>query len=114
MLAAARVILAVIGAISIVAGLLIIGVGGQVLSGLYALGVGAVLIFALLYERGRYRSIEADVHNDAPGPGGGEPPGVMPPGFRPTDEVFIDPSSGRRMRVYLQPATGSRRYMAED
>jgi hypothetical protein len=113
MIAAARVILAILGVMLIAVGLLVIAVG-QLLSGLYALVVGAVLIVALLYERGRYRSIDADVHNDAPGPGGGEPPGVMPPGFRPTDEVFIDPSSGRRMRVYLQAATGNRRYMAED
>lgn len=113
MLAAARVILAVIGVLLVAVGVLIIAVG-QLLSGLYALIVGAVLIVALFYERGRYRSIDADVHNDAPGPGGGEPVGALPPGFRPTDEVFIDPSSGRRMRVYLQAATGSRRYMAED
>ncbi len=113
MIAAARVILAVIGVILVAVGILVIA-AGQVLSGLYALVVGAVIIVALLYERGRYRSIDAEVRNDAPGPGGGEPRGALPPTFRPTDEVFVDPTSGHRMRVYLEAGTGNRRYMAED
>ena len=28
----------------------------------------------------------------------------------PTDEVFIDPETGRRMRVWFDPATGVREY----
>ena len=35
-------------------------------------------------------------------------------GFRSTDEVFVDPATRRRMRVLLDPATGERRYIAED
>jgi len=31
----------------------------------------------------------------------------------PTTEVHIDPSSGRRERVYVNPATGERAYIAE-
>jgi hypothetical protein len=34
--------------------------------------------------------------------------------FRPTDELFVDPTSGQRLRVYLDPATGERRYYAEE
>jgi hypothetical protein len=34
--------------------------------------------------------------------------------FRPTDELFIDPTSGARLRVYLDPTTGERRYYAEE
>ena len=34
--------------------------------------------------------------------------------FRPTDELFMDPTSGQRLRVYLNPATGERRYFAEE
>lgn len=30
-----------------------------------------------------------------------------------TDEVFIDPSTSRRMRVWLDPADGSRHYVPE-
>jgi hypothetical protein len=29
---------------------------------------------------------------------------------QPTDEVFIDPDTGRRMRVWYDPATGKREY----
>jgi hypothetical protein len=29
---------------------------------------------------------------------------------QPTDEVFIDPETGRRMRVWYDPATGKRDY----
>jgi hypothetical protein len=32
---------------------------------------------------------------------------------RPTDEVFIDPESGRRMRVWYDPGTGKREYRPE-
>ena len=42
---------------------------------------------------------------------GGRPTGVV--GARPTDEVFIDPSSGQRMRVWYDPATGERDYRPE-
>ncbi len=48
------------------------------------------------------------------GPGGGEPlDAAMEPRFTSTDEVFVDPTSGHRMRVFLDPGTGERRYRAE-
>jgi hypothetical protein len=31
----------------------------------------------------------------------------------PTDEVLIDPESGRRQRVHMDPATGARVYVDE-
>jgi hypothetical protein len=34
--------------------------------------------------------------------------------FQPTDELFVDPTSGQRLRVYLDPATGERRYYADE
>ena len=34
-------------------------------------------------------------------------------GARPTDEVFIDPETGRRMRVWYDSGTGNRDYRAE-
>jgi hypothetical protein len=114
MLVAARVILAFAGAITILAGLGLILTNGDRSAGLITVLVGGAILIAVLYERSRYRSVDADMRNDSPGPGGGEPFGALPPGFRATTEVFVDPSSGRRMRVYLQPATGDRRYMAED
>jgi hypothetical protein len=33
--------------------------------------------------------------------------------WRQTDEVFIDPESGRRMRVWYDPSTGKREYRPE-
>lgn len=34
--------------------------------------------------------------------------------FRPTAEVFRDPSTGRWTRVYADPATGRRQYRPEE
>ena len=39
--------------------------------------------------------------------------GRVDPRFRPTGEVFIDPTSGQRMRVVVDPSSGERRYVAE-
>ena len=68
-----------------------------------------------LIERVRYRS-EATDRNGAPtGPGGGEPIGTqIEPRFRRSDEVFIDPTSSRTMRVWVDPGNGERRYVAEE
>jgi hypothetical protein len=33
--------------------------------------------------------------------------------FRRTDELFVDPTTGHTMRVWLDPSTGERRYRAE-
>jgi hypothetical protein len=32
---------------------------------------------------------------------------------RPTEEVFVDPETGRRMRVWYDPKTGQRDYRPE-
>jgi hypothetical protein len=34
-------------------------------------------------------------------------------GWRRTDEVSIDPTTNRRMRVWIDPSDGSRHYVAE-
>lgn len=34
-------------------------------------------------------------------------------GFEPTDEVFVDPATGRQMQVWYNPATGQREYRAK-
>ena len=48
------------------------------------------------------------------GPGGGEPAGAqIESRFRPTAEMFIDPTTGQQMRVLIDPANGERRYIAE-
>ncbi len=33
--------------------------------------------------------------------------------WRRSDEVFVDPSTGRQMRVWIDPVDGSRHYIAE-
>ena len=35
------------------------------------------------------------------------------PGWRPTDELFRDPGSGRLTRVWVDPGTGSRHYLPD-
>jgi hypothetical protein len=90
-------------------------VGTQRGEGLYPLLIGLALIVAAAIERVRYRSAEAERNAAAPGPGGGEPAGTsLDPRFRPTDERFEDPTTGVRMRVWLDPIAGERRYVAEE
>lgn len=37
--------------------------------------------------------------------------GQRPPhGFQPTDEAFIDPTTGKKQRVWFNPETGERYY----
>jgi hypothetical protein len=44
---------------------------------------------------------------------GGRKPADGTTGAQPTDEVFVDPQSGKRMRVWYNPATGQREYRPE-
>jgi len=44
---------------------------------------------------------------------GGRKVASGPTGAAPTDEVFIDPETGRRMRVWFDPATWQRDYRPE-
>jgi hypothetical protein len=109
-----RVILGVIGALMVLAGLGLVGLGGSIGgSGLWITIIGAGIVVAVVIERQRYRSEEADRTFEPIGPGGGEPPGTIEPRFRPTDELFVDPTTGHRMRVHVDPRTGERRYVAE-
>jgi hypothetical protein len=107
-----RVVVGVLGALMIVGGVVGIAVGAWP-GGLWAMTIGVVAILAAVLERNRYRSEAAERSADAPGPGGGESGMPVAP-FRPTDELFVDPTSGHRLRVYLDPATGERRYFGEE
>ena len=83
--------------------------------GIYVVLGGLALIVGTLIERVRYRSDAADREGAPTGPAGGEPPGTpLEPRFRRTDEIFTDPTSGHRMRVWLDPRSGERRYLTED
>jgi hypothetical protein len=84
-------------------------------AGLYPLFIGLALIIAAAIERVRYRSEVAESSAAAPGPGGGEPAGTkLEPRFRPTEERFVDPTTGVQMRVWIDPTAGERRYLAEE
>ena len=105
----------VAGAVMMLAGLATIALGPLLgIPGLWLLGTGGALVVASVLERTRYRSGAAERTSEPPGPGGGETSDTLEPGFRPTDEVFVDPSTQRRMRVLLDARTGERRYIAED
>jgi hypothetical protein len=112
----ARLVVLVTGAVLAIGGLVLIALpdlGGSV-AGVYMFLLGGALIVGALLERMRYRSEALDRSSPPIGPGGGEPlDEALDPRFASTDEVFVDPTSGLRMRVYLDPRTGERRYRAE-
>lgn len=104
------------GVLMVLAGLAAVAAGdtGDV-AGLWLVVVGMVLIVAAIVERFRYRSEVAERSGLPVGPGGGEPTSEpLETRFRRTDEVFVDPTSERRMRVWLDGDTGERRYRAEN
>jgi hypothetical protein len=112
---------AIIRGLIVVFGVLLMvgGMGALALPGvgvigfLQLFGFGAFLVIMVAIERQRYRSDTAERSSGSPGPGGGEPAGPVEPRFRPTSEAFIDPTTGVRMRVVVDPASGERRYVAE-
>lgn len=113
--AVVRAVAFVVGAGMMLAGLATIALGPALgIPGLWLLGTGGALVVASVLERTRYRSEAAERTSDPPGPGGGETAAALEPRFRPTDEVFVDPSTQRRMRVLLDARTGERRYLAEE
>jgi hypothetical protein len=115
MLGASRVLIFVFAVLLGVGGLLAIASGelGGVIGGIAMLGSAAAIVLATQYERMRYHSEAAEGISAPGGPGGEAATVALDPRFRPTAEVFVDPSSGRRMRVYADGTTGERRYRAE-
>jgi hypothetical protein len=108
--------LVVAGVLAMAGGLALVvaGPGATAIAGLELVAIGGFLVIVVAIERQRYRSATAEVTNAPAGPGGGEPPGTtLEPRFRPTAEAFIDPTTGRRMRVVVDPTNGERRYVAE-
>ncbi len=82
--------------------------------GFWLLVLGGAGIVIMLFERSRYRSETAERAREPTGPGGGEMGARMEPRFKPTSELFRDPTTGHLMRVFADPNTGERRYRAED
>ncbi len=110
-----RVLVGAVGVLLILGGFAVAGAagpGGDLFAGLFLFIPGALCIAAVVLERTRYRSLHAEATGEGHGPGGGEP-GMPGPRFRPTEERFVDPTTGVAMRVWLDAATGERRYVAE-
>ncbi len=115
MLALARVIIGLGGAFFLVLGVWLVVVGGVPFVGTVTalFGLGGLIVIG--FERMRYRAEADEPDRPRPGSPGGLAPGErLDPRFKATGEVFLDPSTSRRMRVYLDPATGDRRYRPED
>ena len=111
----ARGLIGGLGALLMIGGIALMafpGPRGDALGALFVFLPGAVLVAGVLLERTRYRSLHAERTGDAHGPGGGET-GHPDARFRATDERFVDPTTGVPMRVWIDPATGERRYVAE-
>ena len=107
---ALRLVVGVGGAILLASGVVLTVVGVPMIAPIV---LGAIGVVTAIWERTRYRSEAAERASAPPGPGGGEPAAPLDPRFRATDERFVDPTSGRVMRVYADPASGERRYRAE-
>jgi hypothetical protein len=93
--AAVRIAVGIVGLLAALGGFGAIALG-EPIGGLWALVVGGVLLGAAFFEKGRYRARE----DQAERPGGSQP----------TNEVFVDPTTGERIRVWFDPNTGFRRY----
>ena len=109
-----RVLLGGLGALLLLGGVVVAFIGGGTyfIAALWMLASGIVLVIVSIVEISRYRSETAEKAHIQPGPGGGETD-VPESRFRPTEEVFVDPTTQRRMRVFTDPNTGERRYVAE-
>jgi hypothetical protein len=94
-----RLIVGVLAALMLLGGLAAI-VAGYRLEGLYVAGLGAAGIVIIVLERQRYGDSE-DERRPAT------------ERERPTDEVFVDPTTGQRTRVWVDPQSGERSYRPE-
>jgi hypothetical protein len=113
--ALARALVGLVGVMCLLGGIAlaaVTGPGGDLFTALFLFVPGVVMIAAVVLERTRYRSLHAERTGDGAGPGGGEP-GRPEPRFQPTGERFVDPTTHVAMRVWLDPATGERRYVPE-
>ncbi len=107
-----RGIVGVVGAIVFLGGAGVVLAGGAI-AGLWAMVVGGILVLVALYEQSRY---VADRGASPAAPPGWGPPAGPPaagPGFERTTEVFDDPTTGVRLRVWYNARTGERRYLPE-
>jgi hypothetical protein len=106
-----RLVAFALGMILCLSGVALMSVGGSdAASAVLPTLLGAGLMILAILQRDRYRSEAAE--KAGPGPGGGES-SWLEPRFRPTSELFRDPTSSLVMRVWVDRGTGQRRYLAE-
>ena len=88
----ARGLIGGLGVVLVVVGLVVAaaGPGGNVVSFLFLILPGVILIVAAVFERLRYRSLAADGPGDDQGPGGSEP-APPEPRFRPDGRAVRRP-----------------------
>ena len=111
---AVRGLVAAVATLIFLGGIVGLTAGGQAsVAGFWALVIGGAGILAVTLERGRYRSEQAERASSPAGPGGGETDAPLEGRFQRTAELFVDPTSGHRMRVWIDPSTGERRYRSE-
>jgi hypothetical protein len=106
-----RILIATVAVLMFIGGVVLLPAAPPVAVELVLFGGAGIL--AIVLERGRYRSEHAERSSLPAGPGGGETDATLEPRFLRTGEAFVDPTSGRRMRVWMDPRTGERRYRAE-
>lgn len=92
-----RSILVALGAVCIFGGGVLL-LGAQSGAGFGPLVFGVLLLIGTLLERVRYKPLESGLPGD---------------GWIATDERFFDDETGKPVRVWVEPATGERRYVAE-
>lgn len=112
-----RAALGLLGGLGFVLALAVI-VAGEPVGAAWLLIVSAALLLIALYEQARYHGHGEGAAAPAPGAPSWAPPGAAvgdagPGRYQRTDEVFEDPTTGRRLRVWFDPVTGERRYLPE-
>ena len=113
-----RAALGLVGGLGFALALAVI-VAGEPVGAAWLLIVSAALLLIALYEQARYHGHgeSAALSPPAGAPSRGQPDGfgggTGPGGYQRTDEVFEDPTTGRRLRVWFDPVTGERRYLPE-
>ncbi|HEX9635363.1 MAG TPA: hypothetical protein VGB34_07785 [Candidatus Limnocylindria bacterium] len=94
-----RLLVAVVATLMFLGGLTAAATGLR-FEGLYVAGLGAAGLVIVLFERQRYGASPEERAAGAKG-------------SRPTDEVFVDPTTGQRMRVWIDTESGERSYRPE-
>jgi len=114
MLPATRVVIAIASIVALGYGLTLVFDGGiSTWSGLWLIGLGAAGLIGITFERMRYRSAAAERSGEPAGKAGIDA-GPPDPGFQATDERFEDPTTSERLRVWVDPRTGERRYRRDE